>query len=83
MHTELAEAVKAIPAYCTSGHGILTPAQWATCAKAGWQQPATGAANLGFSAGHNVAPWALLAGLIIGLLWLVSRASSRSTATSN
>jgi hypothetical protein len=75
-------AAKPVPAYCTSGHGILTPAQWKACWNAGWSQPTTGAANAGYFAGHNVAPWALIAGIVIGLLWLVSRSGSRSPAAS-
>ena len=47
----------------------------------GWHQPTTGAANAGYFAGHSVAPWAILAGIIIGLLWVASRVSSRKTAT--
>ena len=26
----------AVPGYCTSGHGILTQAEWQTCWKLGW-----------------------------------------------
>lgn len=81
MHTALTEAAKAIPAYCTSGHGVLTPAQWKTCWDAGWSQPVTNAANAGAFTGHSVAPWMLLAGVIIGLLVMVSR-GSRSPAPS-
>ena len=75
-------AAHPVPAYCTSGHGILTPAQWKTCWNAGWSQPTTTAANAGAFAGHSVAPWAILAGIIIGLLWLVSRSGSGRTVTS-
>lgn len=54
---------------------------WQQQLKCGWHQPTTTAANAGAFAGHNVVPWALLAGVVIGLLLLVSRASSRKTAT--
>jgi hypothetical protein len=81
MFTELALAAKAAPAYCSNG--VLTPAQWKTCWDAGWSQPVTGAANAGAFADHNVAPWALLAGIIIGVLWIVSRAGSGKTATTS
>lgn len=67
MHTVLLAAAK-----CTG--------DWQQQLKCGWHQPTTTAANAGYFAGHDVAPWALLAGIIIGLLWLVSRASSRKTA---
>jgi hypothetical protein len=69
-----------VPAYC--GNLIKTPAQWKACWDAGWSQPTTGAANAGFAAGHSVAPWAVLAGIIIGLLWLASRSRSGSPAAS-
>ena len=56
------------------------PAQWKAC----WNacSPTTGAANACAFAGHNIAPYALIAGIIIGILLLVSRSSSRSPATS-
>jgi hypothetical protein len=71
----------AVPAYCTN-NGLHTPAQIAACLKAGWSQPTTGAANAGFIAGHSIAPWAVIAGIIIGLLLLASRSRSGSPATS-
>ena len=45
-----------VPGYCTSGHGILTPSQWTTCAKLGWSQSTTGAATAGAATGHYLAP---------------------------
>jgi hypothetical protein len=78
----LAAAAQKVPAYCATNH-ISTPAQWKACWNAGYHLPATGAANAGSFAGHNVAPWALIAGIIIGLLWLASRSGSRRAATSN
>ena len=81
MHTSLAAlGANPVPAYCSSL--VKTPAQWKACWDAGWSQPTGGAANAGYFAGHNVAPWALLAGIIIGVLWLVSRSGSRSPAAS-
>jgi hypothetical protein len=81
MHTALiALAAKPVPAYCSNL--AKTPAQWKACWNAGWSQSTSGAANAGFVAGHNVAPWALLVGVIIGILWLISRSGSRSPATS-
>jgi hypothetical protein len=79
-HVLAALAVKPVPAYC--GNLVKTPAQWKACWDAGWSQSTSGAANAGYFAGHNVAPWALIAGIIIGILWLASRPGSRRTATS-
>jgi hypothetical protein len=81
MLTSLAAAAQKVPAYCATGH-ISTPAQWKACWNAGYNLPTTGAANAGAFAGHNVAPYALLVGVIIGILWLISRSGSRSPATS-
>jgi hypothetical protein len=64
-----------IAAACQTGN-------WQQKWNCGWHQSTTGAANAGYFAGHNVAPWAILAGIIIGLLWVASRVSSGKTATS-
>ena len=77
----LAAAAQKVPASCATNH-ITTPAQWKACWNAGYHLPTTGAANAGAFAGHNIAPYALIAGIIIGILLLVSRSSSRSPATS-
>ena len=66
-----------VPGYCTSGTGVRTPAQWATCAKLGWSQPVNGAANAGAVTGHYAAP-ALVIGIIIGLILIVMAKSGRS-----
>jgi hypothetical protein len=71
-----------IPGYCASGHITRTPAQIAACIRAGWQQPTGTAANLGFSAGHNVAPFLIVALIVIAVIALASRGGSRSPATS-
>ena len=69
------------PPYCTSGHGVLTPSQWTTCAKLGWSQSTTGAATAGTFTGHNFAP--ILIGVIIGVIILaLTRGRSRAPATS-
>ena len=81
MFTSVAAAVQQVPAYCTSGHGITTPAQWKQCWDIGHHLPTTTVANAGAFAGHSVAPWAIFAGIIIGLLWVASRVSSGRTAT--
>ena len=76
----IAAAGQSIPGYCTSGHGILTPAEWKTCWDIGWNQPATTAANAGYFAGRNVAP--VLIGLLIllALIAVARRSSSGSPA---
>ena len=56
MTRSLAQAVTKVPAYCTSGTGVHTPSQWSTCAKLGWSQSTSGAAQAGSTAGHYVAP---------------------------
>jgi hypothetical protein len=55
---------------------------WQQKLSCGWHQPTGGAANAGYFAGHSVTPWAILAGIIIGLLLLASRSRSRTPATS-
>ena len=82
MITSVTAAAQQVPAYCTSWTMTRTPAQLQTCWKLGWNQSTTTVANAGYFAGHNVAPWAIIAGIIIGLLWLVSRPRSGSPATS-
>lgn len=82
MHTSLAEAITKVPAYCASGHITRTPAQWAACVKAGWHQPTGTAANLGAAAGHNIAPFLIVAVIVIALMALARRGGSRSPATS-
>ena len=82
MITSVTAAAQQVPAYCSGWAHGLTPAQWKTCWDIGWSQPTTTAANAGAFAGHTVAPWAILAGIIIGLPWLVSRPGSRRPATS-
>lgn len=83
MHTSLAEAAAKVPAYCASGHISRTPAQILACVRAGWQEPTTGAASLGTGAGHNLAPFLIVAGLVLLVAWLAGKARSRSAATSS
>jgi hypothetical protein len=75
------QAATAIPGYCTSGHGILTPSQWSYCAKLGYSEPTTGAANAGFSVGHSGAPVFIAIALAIILLAAMAIARSRKPAT--
>jgi hypothetical protein len=43
------------PSYCSVHLGRpLTPSQWATCWKYGWDEPTTTMARLGHDFGHNV-----------------------------
>jgi hypothetical protein len=76
MTTALAQAAQAIPAYCSSGHGVLTPSQWKTCWDAGWSQPVTGAAHAGAATGHYAAPGIAIAIAIIAILFLLSKTGS-------
>lgn len=82
MTTALQSAAGKIPGYCASGHITRTPAQILTCVKAGWQQPTGNAANLGAAAGHNLAPFLIVAVIVIALMALARRGGSRSPATS-
>ena len=81
MITSVTAAAQQVPAYCTSGHGVLTPAQWKTCWDIGWSQPTTTAANAGAFAGHNVAPFLVVVALVIAVL-LLAKSRSGSPATS-
>ena len=71
-----------VPAYCTSGHGVLTPAQWKACWNAGYNQSTTTAANAGAAVGHYAAP-AIAILVIVLLVAAWSRAGgARKAATS-
>jgi hypothetical protein len=77
----------AIPAYCTSGAGVRTPAQWQYCVKLGWQEPTTGAANAASAlGGHGAVPGGVIAAVVvIALILLALRLllGRRSTATAS
>lgn len=77
-----AQAAGKIPGYCASGHITRTPAQILACVRAGWQQPTGTAANLGSAAGHNLAPFLIVAVIVIALIALARHGGSRSPATS-
>jgi large-conductance mechanosensitive channel len=81
MITSVTAVAQQVPAYCTSGHGILTPAQWKTCWNAGWSQPTTTAANAGAFVGHTIAPFLIIA-LIVFAVIALSRRRSGTPATS-
>ena len=45
------------PSYCKLHLGALTPSQWTTCWKYGWDEPTTTlATRLGHDVGHDVLP---------------------------
>ena len=67
--------VLAVLAACQTGN-------WQQKWNCGWHQPTTVAANAGYFAGHNVAPWAVLVGIVVGVIWLASRSRSGSPAPS-
>jgi len=77
-----AQAAGKIPGYCASGHITRTPAQILACVKAGWQQPTGNAANLGYGAGHNIAPFLIVAVIVIAVIAVARRGGSRSPAAS-
>lgn len=70
MHTALAQAA----AKCTGS--------WQQQWNCGWKQPTTTAANAGYFAGHNVAPFLIL-GAIIGLILIAVSKSRSSTPAAN
>jgi hypothetical protein len=75
-----AKAATAIPGYCTSGHGIITPSQWSYCAKLGYSEPTTAAVH----AGNAVPPGAWVALFVILALFALvkmTRSGSRRPAT--
>jgi hypothetical protein len=66
----LADIVTKVPAYCGSSAvnpKISTPAQWATCAKIGWDEPTTTAAHLGQSTGPGLVLLLAVAAVILVL----------------
>ena len=73
MTGSLHSVAASVPGYCTSGHGILTPSQWTTCAKLGWSQPTGGAVTAGAVTGHYLAP--VLA--ILAVITLLARVFGR------
>ena len=75
-------AAQAVPGYCTSGHGILTHAEWQTCWRLGWSQPVNGTANAGVAAGHSAAPVLLILVVIALVLAGMARAGRNHRAAS-
>ena len=64
------------PSYCQVHLGRpLTPSQWTTCFKYGWDEPTSTMARLGHDFGHNV----LLALIALAVIvFLVIRSASSS-----
>jgi hypothetical protein len=64
------------PSYCQVHFGRpLTPSQWTTCFKYGWDEPTSTMARLGHDFGHNV----LLALIVLAVIvFLVMRSASSS-----
>ena len=67
MHIYLAAAT----ANCNSG-------SWSQKWNCGWHQPTTAASNAGFTFGHSIVPWLIVAAVVL----LVARARGRSAARS-
>ncbi len=80
MISSLYEVAAAVPGYCTSGHGVLTPTEWKTCWDLGWSQPTTGAAHAGYAAGHGGAPVLLILVVVVLVLAGMVRAGRNHRA---
>jgi hypothetical protein len=64
------------PSYCKIHLGSpLTPSQWMTCWKYGWNEPTTLLARLGHDFGHDVLPGLIILGVIA---FVVLRSLSRA-----
>ena len=65
------------PSYCVGRTPLskpLTPAQWVTCLKYGWDQPATTVARLSHDFGHSIVPALIvLAAVLIAVRALLRR----------
>ena len=72
----LAGPATTVPAYCTSGTGVRTPAQWQTCWNLGWHLPTTAAAHAGSMAGGAL-PLILV---VVAVLVLFARPAGRRVA---
>jgi hypothetical protein len=58
------------PSYCSTHLvKVLSPSQWATCWKYGWDEPTTNLmSRLGYDFGHNVLPVLIVLAIIAVLL---------------
>ena len=55
------------PSYCKLHLGALSPSQWTTCFKYGWNEPTNLAARLGHDVGHNVLAVLIIVAVVIAL----------------
>jgi hypothetical protein len=64
------------PSYCKIHLGSpLTPSQWMTCWKYGWNEPTSLMARIGHDFGHNVLPVLIILAIIVFVVVrIVSRA---------
>ena len=63
------------PSYCTVHLGApLSPSQWTTCLKYGWNEPTDLASRLGHDFGHDVLPVLII---LVVIAFLVVRSMSR------
>jgi hypothetical protein len=68
------------PSYCARNllSKPLSPSQWATCWKYGWDEPTTGwMSRIGYDFGHDVLPALMVLVVVMLMLILVARSASR------
>jgi hypothetical protein len=66
------------PSYCTRLMGEpLTPSQWTTCWKYGWNEPTTTVARIGQYFGHHVSPVLIVVAVIFVAVIVITRPSGR------
>ena len=53
------------PSCCQLHLGVLTPSQWTTCFKYGWDEPTNLAARLGHDVGHDVLAVLIIVAVVI------------------
>jgi hypothetical protein len=63
------------PSYCTIHLRPLTPSQWMTCWKYGWDEPTSTVAHLGRDLGHNV----ILVLIVLAVIVVVVLKSASTT----
>jgi hypothetical protein len=57
------------PSYCKLHLGApLTPSQWTTCWKYGWDEPTTLTARIGHDFGHDVLPVLIVLAVVVFLV---------------
>jgi hypothetical protein len=76
----VAQAAASVPGYCTSGHGVLTSAQWKQCWDLGWNQSYSTPVS-GDLAGHGSGLGIVAVLVVIAVVLIaVSRLGKRSPA---